>query len=859
MKKILLLLFIIPIWGFCQNYEFIKLDGTYLFGNWNAYRIDSVKVSDSGQLFYSYKRVYSIIDDYEGVIDPLTTWLGDQVLLANNGSTSFYNWDNHPFLFYSEYPANQEWQVFEYENGDILRAHFLEQTLYQEVLPNLYDSVKNIRFQLYNITGEAVESQFNEDTLILSKNQGMLNPYSFVKIDVDNNKGLIQYSLTGIEKEYETFGQDYFYDDIVSSLSVGSCMHFLTYPQGENLPANIRRYVVGKQVSNSYVTYQFVDTSYYKGAQTVHYFSRKFNRKLLPYQSQFDSDSLGFQGYMQLDTYGVDSEWGNKRYYNFHDWDGEDTEFQDDYAWFVDYWELNQGNYTVYHFTEGIGIIVVSAGNDFLPDNIVYYKNSEEEWGEPLDVGPYSYNGDFQIFREGISHYLKKGPEWGPIRDIHGMRIDSVKNTEDLMIKKYFNYRTPEEYKYNEMTYFNPSTSWLGDYTLLSDSGFAIVINQYGDSILFNSGTEWGMPSWEMFKFPNGNKVIASYDNIIEQDIYPGLSDVVCSIYFEVTDSVGNFVNHSLNNKTLRLSKKYGLLDLFNFSKFPDIDIYYNIGIEVDGVSYGWENNFDEQVNSFESGALTDYYYSDLALQEHKIRRKVLSKEVNYSAIEFIENHCEEITTKDSVYIVNYVDTSVFVMNTMPRQTIFDATLTGHQQFTEYVKVDSVDICGRKSYFAFNNYYKIAEIELDGRLLWEMNPEIFLEEKPSLRFIEHIGLNSSNRFGEQVSDTIKFFDNGLESCGIPYGFECATGINELEGIGFLVSPNPNNGVFEVSFSSNQNIEELKLLNTQGELVWCARGNNENSIDIINQPAGLYILQIVLKSGKYVNEKIIIQK
>lgn len=423
MRTFIFLLCFFPLLLLGQNFEFIKTDGTYHFGNKNAYRIDSIIESGAGQLLYSYRMVYDIVNDYEGELDPLATWLGDQVLIDNDGKTSFYNWSNHPFVFYSHYNLNEEWHAFEYENGNYINAKYISEPIWTEIFPNLSDSVKTIGLQVYNSSGQAIDHAFNQYEIRLSKNFGMLDALYYVGIDEQEPGVINNYQITGIDLSNTNYGESYFFKSTVSSLEVNSRMHFISYfEMDENDPHYVSRTVIDKIISEDYCTYMFVDTIMNLEEVSISYDTAKWYISALPYESMFPNDSMNFQGYMELGGVDMAGKWDHNTYFGYHFWQGQNHTYNGEYAWYVDFWELNQGNQYEYRFIENVGYLTVGKGNSWPGDELVYYSNSNEEWGEP-----------FEFLETGINELdnsnflLSSNPSTGLFRINSALNIDEIK------------------------------------------------------------------------------------------------------------------------------------------------------------------------------------------------------------------------------------------------------------------------------------------------------------------------------------------------------------------------------------------------------------------------------------------------
>jgi len=75
--------------------------------------------------------------------------------------------------------------------------------------------------------------------------------------------------------------------------------------------------------------------------------------------------------------------------------------------------------------------------------------------------------------------------------------------------------------------------------------------------------------------------------------------------------------------------------------------------------------------------------------------------------------------------------------------------------------------------------------------------------------------------------------------------------------GFSVSPNPSNGIFNITLPVTQEAGSLEVVSMSGATV-LKRGYSDTrtiQIDISNQPAGLYVLRVLNKEGKQQTQKI----
>jgi len=97
-------------------------------------------------------------------------------------------------------------------------------------------------------------------------------------------------------------------------------------------------------------------------------------------------------------------------------------------------------------------------------------------------------------------------------------------------------------------------------------------------------------------------------------------------------------------------------------------------------------------------------------------------------------------------------------------------------------------------------------------------------------------------------------------CTIPdyplvYGQTSLDGIDETEAAAFAhIHPNPTSGIITVS---GDNLKELEVINILGQPVLKTPCSGESvTIDLANQPAGVYFIKITDKNGNKYSEKVV---
>jgi len=177
MKKNILFAFVVSLYSisvFAQNYQcvYAEREAMFQFGfnNINGFKIDSVKTTDEGTIFYPNKNIQDF-GDFECMSPYAPSWMGEKIVLKKNGDQLFFNKDKDTVLIKSLAIPGDKWIFF--RNQEILieasctshdTLNFLELT----------DSVKTISLQVFDLNMKTVESRINTYNIKLSKNYGFL-------------------------------------------------------------------------------------------------------------------------------------------------------------------------------------------------------------------------------------------------------------------------------------------------------------------------------------------------------------------------------------------------------------------------------------------------------------------------------------------------------------------------------------------------------------------------------------------------------------------------------------------------------------------------------------------------------------
>lgn len=248
--------------------------------------------------------------------------------------------------------------------------------------------------------------------------------------------------------------------------------------------------------------------------------------------------------------------------------------------------------------------------------------------------------------------------------DIKCVRIDSVKNYTDSLL---FPFSNIQDLDYDCFTPFG--VSWIGKKVIIQSNGYNVFFNKEHDSIKIKTNAILN-ESWIAYKLLDSTIIKAE---VIKHDTFSflGQLDSIKTIKFQVYNKSMIPITHNLNNMSVLLSKKFGLVKTLNFVLFPNYESFYftnkqlqeydliglskpQIGIQ----NLKWFDVFDFQVgdeihvlyNKSCWGGGDDYSITN------KTINKYLSR-IDYpdSIIYEIEVKRSEITTRTDTSYFNYI------------------------------------------------------------------------------------------------------------------------------------------------------------------------------------------------------------
>ena len=829
MKKLLLILLALPLLVISQEAAWHPLPSQQIClfglsesnpGNVYPIRIDSIINEGGQQIYYNVRTPQKVGDNDETLVyyDPYQSWIGYSTRFQNQ-IAYFQNIEGEEIPICYQYEINQPWILYTGASGVYFEAQIASLGV-MEILTGLSDSVKYITLQAYNEDGSFLDHAINSDTLILSKNYGFIRTFSFASFSLQHQA---KKNLISLDIEAEHYGYQNIYDEMVTAYEVGDIIHI------ERGTSSSKYEIISKIITENYVEYS-IEVYSSNGNQNL--FTKRFYLNKLPKESLFNE--LGFNSIIMGSTWLDKQEYVIEYYRNLFE-----RTYNGQYVWGAE--EISIDYYPGYSRCNDV-FTYLYLWSETMYANLVYYKNSDEEWGEPLEFDV----PDYQPIRpDMVSYYGRRLNGDISYSDIKVIKTDSIINGI------YYNTRSPEVVEYGgDNDYYDPFSSWIGEKTIINGSE-SVFENIDGEEIFIHSQENSNTP-WLFFQNDDGSYIDAQISMTNESEILPGLTDSLKHITFQAYNSSGTAIDNSINSDTIVLSKSHGWVSTFYFAEFSmnHHPIHTLMGIEKQDDVFGfvWEfpnmtNNYqvDDEVNLFtDEGNEIKLVIDD---------KQYIGEYVKYTCTQCEKNFDGTTTSSQKTFI--------YKTNVLPGQTILsdgDDTQQGFYSFSLYrdLWLDETQYLVR-----FYTGSSMEETEFNGQYAWAHEVNGTNSYNPYYYKSNYIWTFLYAVHEDRTYDLV-YYNNALEEWGEELDFACNTGYNEFEKAQLSISPNPSNGIFSLIYNTSKNMEEITVFNTKGDIVWQkeAQGNEQN-IDISFLPNGLYLLKVSLEDNQVVSEKIVI--
>lgn len=423
MKRIYLLLTLLPALCFSQNFQTVQPNveiyfepdsGIYVpldFINMNslfertiALRALRLTVTDTaGEWIYlkNFSEIhdegYIIYHEFENCVSPTKpSWIGNQVLIKDNGFNVFFNRQNDSIFINTQAQLNESFVFYNYPDG----SYFLATIGAEEIISflGISDTAKTIILQLYTSDNQPATSLLNEKELIISKNYGFyktLNFRDFPEFGTWTFQ-VREHILYGHENIVEGFKKMALKD--IYDFEVGDEYHYKKDFSTEDFSWSQQtiRHVLNKEwISDDVVKYQFHKEEWgYEGPVPYYEFYHTIDTvfEIFSDLDSIISEALPFEPYtlnynfprisfniIKTDDYNYRPALGITD--NGYEQYNSDTCY---YRWWFDSGTLSSNVYV-----KGCGMLENYYSFDYPTEyayysNLLYFKKPNEEWGIPL-------------------------------------------------------------------------------------------------------------------------------------------------------------------------------------------------------------------------------------------------------------------------------------------------------------------------------------------------------------------------------------------------------------------------------------------------------------------------------------------
>lgn len=418
-------------------------------------------------------------------------------------------------------------------------------------------------------------------------------------------------------------------------------------------------------------------------------------------------------------------------------------------------------------------------------------------------------------------------------REIRSIRIDSIatQGTET----HYYNYKILEDnFIVTNCAAEHSDSSWLGHQVIQSNNGAYVFFNQALDSIIIQSLAPLNN-TWVLYEFGNGDYIEATVTSIDTATILGNL-DSVKTLDLQVKDAANNLLAHPMNSEILQFSKQNGWIQFFNFHKFPNSTIPYNlvgssalpnVGISPPSQANIFDFNVGDEIHTAGEYRMQ---FAQWQYGSHKQIKTILSKNIsaNQDTITYTYEKC--LARVDNDGMVATTDTS-YTTDTITQQIVLSER-SNLDQLTHELAPDSMGYSitsvrnfatERRQKATYNHYYYD-----DSNNCWALYLDIWARI-----WIE--GLGGPFQDGFYRSDMPVYYKKGTETWGSP--IDCSTFLSmdvvSSADNSVKIFPNPFTETATIQiedFTPNDNWS-IQLLNITGEVV--------RSLDIQVAPFALH--------------------
>lgn len=417
MKKVILFILLLPLVVFAQsNWHPVPNNqiSYYKYGNYYFHvytmKTDSVITIDTGQFFFNVKNPEWVAGFEEfAYYDPYSSWMGKEVFVSD-AIARFYDNSGAEYTINFARKNNEPWRLYTEEDGSYIEAKVASLDAIP-ILEGLSDSVKYITFDFFSKQGIRINKSFYNDTLVLSKNYGLVNTPRFNNFSFNESFN----ELIGVEINGESYGWEYHFNEYVANYQIGDEIHVT------NSDEDYIEVIIGKEQNDDFIDYEIQQC---RDNGDIEFFIRRFCMDIYPGQSVLVPEGSGRHGRHKV--YYLPTTWQGfpqhifQFYYKY-----SDAEYEGQYVWRK---EIDGGSTGIYP--------PLMASNE---KNVsVFERGADEQWyiqyfhDDSYSFGiPYPFNCVVNVVDSEIQ---KIAVSPNPNRGVFKLNNTSGKKIEELRL-----------------------------------------------------------------------------------------------------------------------------------------------------------------------------------------------------------------------------------------------------------------------------------------------------------------------------------------------------------------------------------------------------------------------------------------
>jgi len=445
----------------------------------------------------------------------------------------------------------------------------------------------------------------------------------------------------------------------------------------------------------------------------------------------------------------------------------------------------------------------------------------------------------------------------------YGMKMDSVKIEGNDSI--FYPLKRIGEMADGCFTPYK--SSWLGEKIIISENWNIFVDNN--DSVRIKTDARVD-ESWVCYS--NQDYTITANVTVHEIQSFLSVEDSVKIITFQAVDKENSTIEHLWNDKTIQISKNYGIIHGFDFTVLfeeeTDYHYYYPLEYKLAGLdkpTIGIQNLTWREVWDFQPGDVIHILERDLFYMgqtENKniityLEREETEDKIRYK-IFIQEDYCRRMYGVESASSLAYETTVEYTL----QNEVFDK-LPGEVIMENNVASTNV------MFYSYDGFlFKRTDDDIDAAIMFTDDEQCWHKERNIawdvclgiFNYAKGLGGAYYSRpycgYQHELSESVPvYYKKGNTEWGTPLILKA--GVNELKTNTPQVIYNKSTDSFLINYDSNTSSCSFELMDSKGQLLIRQKiTSSPYSIPAGKFPQGLYIYRLVESGGSVYSGKIV---